>query len=132
MTHGKPLSDPPADVMTNEASVVDPEQIQQLDDPIGVRANSDRLPIWSIASSISEQVHHNHAVAWWNEWYDLAPEMTRRGEAVQKNHGLSGSPGTGGVVIDANAVQVDELTAHPLKKRRAADVGSPSCDFSAY
>src|SRR5919198_3608380 len=112
MPHGEPLRDASTNAVADDASIVDPEHIHELDHAIGVRANADRPAEWTIAAPITEHVHHDHAMSGRHQGDDVAPEMSRGREAMKKDDRLTGAPRAGRVVIEPNATDVDELSAH--------------------
>jgi len=75
-------------------------------------ANADRPLHWTVAASETEQVEHDEPVAGRHEGNDVAPEVARRGEAMEEDDRISGATRAGGIVVDPCAVEIEKLTAH--------------------
>jgi hypothetical protein len=108
----EPLGDPATDVVANDASVVDSEGVKEADDALGVGRNRDVAPFGTVAPAITEQVEHDEAVTRAHEGNDVGPQVRRGRKAVKKHDRLSTAAASGGVVVQARAAQVDELTSH--------------------
>jgi len=116
---GKPdrggLRHAPSHVVSYQTREVYPEMIEHPDDSIGVRAEINSVRVGRITSSVTQQIQDDHAMSRGEERDDGAPQMTRRGEAVQQDDGFTCPTRPGGVVVEADSVQVEELTAHSEK-----------------
>ena len=103
MSDGDRLSDPAADAVANETCAIDAELVEELDDAFGMGADVDAVCQWPIASTVSEEIDDDESVARRHERNDVTPQMSRCREAVQKDDGIAGASGSGGVVVDARA-----------------------------
>jgi hypothetical protein len=98
--------------------VVDRELIEEPDDPLGVTANRHIPPGRTVAPPVAKQVDHDDTMPLRNERNYIGPKVRRRWKSVKKNDGLAGSTTSGGVVVEARSVYVDELTPHERSRRR--------------
>jgi len=62
---------------------------------------------------------------------DVAPEVTRRREAVEKHDGYAGAARSGGVVVDPRAAKIEKLTAHAKLYQETAS-GREDVGLSAW
>lgn len=106
------LRDTAAQSVTDDTGTIDSELIENLDDARSVSLRVHLVAAWSVAAAISEQVEYDKTMPRWNEGNDLVPQMARRRKAVDEYRGYSGSPRSGGVVVQPGAGEVEKLTAH--------------------
>ena len=112
MPNCQPLGDAAADVVPDDAGVVDSQRIHQLDHAIGVGPNAYGSAERSIAPAVAEHVEHHHAVTGRHERNYIAPQMSGGWETVQKDDRLADATRSRSIVVKSNAADVDELTAH--------------------
>jgi hypothetical protein len=112
VTQRERLSDSAADAVSDEARALDAKFIEQCDRSFGVRADVDRMRAGPIAASVAEEVEDDQSVSGWHQRDDVTPQMARSGKAVKENHGHAGATRSCGVVIEARAAKIEELTAH--------------------
>jgi hypothetical protein len=112
MANGDRLSDSATDAVSDDARALDAQLVEELDDPLGVRTNVDAASQRPIASPVSEKIDDDESMARRHERNDVAPQVSRRREAVQKDDGVSGASRSRGVVVNARAGEVEEFTAH--------------------
>src|SRR3954471_1402676 len=106
------LGNSAADVVSNDARIVDPEQVQQLDDSLGVAANTYRSAKRTITSSVTEKIEDHHPVAGRHQRDHIVPQVPRGWKAVNEDDRLARAARARRVVVQPNAVEIDELTAH--------------------
>ena len=117
------LRDASANPVSRDAGAIDLELVEQRDQALGVCADIDRMIEGTIASPVAEKVDHHQPVSRRHERYDLSPEVTGGGEAVNENDWLAGATGTRGVVIKPRAVEIEKLTAQDDSNERALASG---------
>src|SRR5512132_31165 len=98
--------------MSDNAGTRNSELVEQLDDPSAVGADVDWMRQRTIAASIAEEIDDDQAVSGRHERHNVAPEMARRGEAVQEHDGFAGAACAGRVVIESRPAEIEELTSH--------------------
>ena len=79
---------------------------------LGMCTNVDGMRVRTIAAAVAQQVEHDEPVARWHERHDAAPQMARRGEAMEKHDGRARPSRTRRVVVDSRAGEVEEFAAH--------------------
>src|SRR5438874_13293219 len=71
---------------------------------------------WRIAAAEAQQVEHDHTMAGGQERHYAVPQVTGGGKSVQQHDRLAGTARTGGVVVEANPVDVEKLASHGYRK----------------
>ena len=115
-SHRHRLRDPAADVVADNARIVDRERVEQAHHSLGVAAHGNIAAGRPIASPVAEQIDDNNAVSLRNERDDLGPEVRRRWKSVKKDDRLAGSATSGSVVVEPRTVYVNELTSHGVRR----------------
>src|SRR5687767_8123841 len=108
------LRDSTADVVTDDAGEVDSQMVQDRDEAFGVTAKVDGAGGRGVASAEAEKVEDHHAMSGGKQRNDVAPEMTRGGKPVHEHDRLAGATGSGRVVVETDAVEVQEFAAHTV------------------
>ncbi len=75
------LRDAAAEVVPDDARVVDAEHVEQLDDAFGVRAERERAHRGPVAAAVAEQVDDHDAVSVGEKRHHLRPEVRRGRES---------------------------------------------------
>jgi hypothetical protein len=75
---------------------------------------------WPIASAVAEEIDDHHAMTRRNEWNDIAPEVPGRRKPMNEDYRLSSTACPGGVVVEPDATEIDEFTAHRCGVRAVA------------
>jgi hypothetical protein len=73
---------------------------------------------WSVAAAASHEVDHHRAASFGQQWRDAAPRVRRSGKSVEEDDRIASTAGARGVVVQAGAAHIHELTAHPGKVSR--------------
>jgi len=112
MAHRQVLRDPAAQIVAHDRRVRDAQRVQEPDDALGVPSDAEVAPVRRIAAAVAEEVDHHHAVAVGDERRHVAPQVRRGGEPVDQDDGLTGTSRSRGVIVQARATYIDELTPH--------------------
>ena len=75
MADGEPLRDAAADIVTDHARVVDPQDVEELDHSIRVGADPDRSSERAIAAAVAKEVDNDDAMAGRHEGDDICPQV---------------------------------------------------------
>ena len=118
MANGERLRDAAADAVTDDARALDAQLVEQLDDALGVRAHVDGARERTIAAPVAEQVEHDEAMPGGHERNDVVPQMARGRKSVDEHDRIAGAARSGGVVVEARAGEIEELTAHARQPDR--------------
>jgi hypothetical protein len=108
------LSDASANVVADDARVVDSKRIEETNDALGVPANGDVFPRGPIAAAITQQIDNDDTMTLRNQRNYIGPEVRGSREPMEKHDRLAGSTRTGSVVVESRAVDVDKLTSHEV------------------
>jgi hypothetical protein len=63
---------------------------------------------------MAEQVDDDRAVPLRQAWHDARPQMRGRETAMNEHDRLARASGSGGVVIEPRAADIDELASHAM------------------
>jgi hypothetical protein len=75
VSHGKGLRDASAKSVSDDASRMDVELVEQLDDAGRMSTNVEVAPARPITPPVAEEIEHNDAVAGRHERDDVVPQM---------------------------------------------------------
>src|SRR3954468_8942162 len=98
--------------MAHDASALNPQLVQQLDHPLGMRSHVDAARFGTVAAPVAEEIHHHESVACGHEGDDFPPQMPGRGKAVHEDDWNAGTTRSGGVVIEPRAGEIEKFAAH--------------------
>ena len=86
---GERLRHATAQAVSHDARARNGERVEECRQALGVRAELERTVAGRIAAAVAEKVEHHESVTGRHERNHVAPEVARRGEAVDEHHGLA-------------------------------------------
>jgi hypothetical protein len=112
MPHREILRDPAAKIVADDGRVRDAQHIEQREHALRMRLDAELTTLRTIASPIAQQIDDDYTMPVRNQRYHVAPDVRGCREAVQEHDGLAAAAVSSRVVVEANAADVHEFTAH--------------------
>ena len=77
-----------------------------------MRLDAELTTLGTIAAPVAQEIDDDYAMSFGYQRYDVAPNVRRCREAVQEHDGLAPAAVSRRVVVEANAADIHEFTAH--------------------
>jgi hypothetical protein len=110
--HSEILRDAPTQIVANDGSVRDAQHVEQREHALRMRLDAELTTFRAIAAPVTEEIDDDYAMSCRYERYDIAPDVRRCRKAVQEHDRLAPAAISRRVVVEANAADIHEFTAH--------------------